>query len=241
LTALLVHQCDWSHARDAVRALGDKQLLTIRSLADINQEQIKEAIRGVRLRFPNQSAKAINGLANSILSRGYEQIEDYLASGRDTKSLRNDLLSIHRVGPETADCCLLFAGEHPQFVIDACTRRVFERLRLFPELDREFWSGQYGELKAFFEANVLADMSLYDAFVFAPGIPREVALFRDFHAQILELARHHCTKSDRRCHRKGAAGWKRYEFCNRHCPSNACDRCPLADHCTLGRSVDSKR
>ena len=47
--------------------------------------------------------------------------------GRPTDRLREHLLAVHGIGPETADSMLLYAGEHPVFVVDAYTRRVLTR------------------------------------------------------------------------------------------------------------------
>jgi len=49
---------------------------------------------------------------------------------QDTHVLREELLSLNGIGPETADSILLYAGQHEVFVIDAYTRRIFERHRL---------------------------------------------------------------------------------------------------------------
>jgi len=44
-----------------------------------------------------------------------------------TAQLRDELLSLNGVGPETADSILLYAGNHPVFVVDAYTRRILGR------------------------------------------------------------------------------------------------------------------
>ena len=44
-----------------------------------------------------------------------------------TSELREKLLSVHGIGPETADSILLYAGNHPVFVVDAYTHRIFGR------------------------------------------------------------------------------------------------------------------
>ena len=38
-----------------------------------------------------------------------------------------ELLELNGVGPETADSILLYAGNHPVFVVDAYTRRILHR------------------------------------------------------------------------------------------------------------------
>jgi endonuclease III-like uncharacterized protein len=125
------------------------------------------------------------------VGRGFTEVEAYLAPGRAATCLRQDLLSLAGVGPETADAILTFASEaHPSFVVDEYTRRAFRRLGVFAELGEDFWSRPYGRLQRFFEGHVLTGLALYDGFEFAPGVRREAALFRDFHAQLVELGKH---------------------------------------------------
>jgi hypothetical protein len=116
------------------------------------------------------------------------------------------------------------------FVVDESARRAFRRLGLFPDQNESYWSQLYGRLKAFFEAEILADLSLYDGFTFAPEIPREVALLRDFHAQIVELGKHHCLKTNPCCSSRGKGGWRNYPFCESHCWEE-CSGCPLGRVC----------
>jgi endonuclease III-like uncharacterized protein len=47
-----------------------------------------------------------------------------------TNKLREELLALNGEGPETADSILLYASGHPVFVVDAYTRRIFERREL---------------------------------------------------------------------------------------------------------------
>ncbi len=75
------------------------------------------------------------------------------------------------IGPETGDSIALYAAGHPVFVVDAYTRRVFSRLGL------------------------LAGDEPYDgcpALLPSSACPRDAALFNDYHAQIVRLAKEHC-------------------------------------------------
>jgi len=49
-----------------------------------------------------------------------------------TEKLRPELLELHGVGPETADSILLYAGNHPVFVVDAYTRRILDSRVILP-------------------------------------------------------------------------------------------------------------
>jgi endonuclease-3 related protein len=65
---------------------------------------------------------------------------------RPTAELREELLALNGVGPETADSILLYACSHPVFVVDAYTRRILDRHRLLP-LD-----APYEDIRALFES-----------------------------------------------------------------------------------------
>jgi endonuclease-3 related protein len=62
-----------------------------------------------------------------------------------TQKLRGELLSLNGVGPETADSILLYAGNHPVFVVDAYTRRILDRHGLLPA------KSDYEDIRLFFE------------------------------------------------------------------------------------------
>jgi endonuclease-3 related protein len=84
--------------------------------------------------------------------------------------LREELLGVNGIGPETADSILLYAGGKPEFVVDAYTRRIFHR-HLFLEQD-----ASYDETKA----------------LFVGAIPRDVDLYNEYHALIVNLGKEHC-------------------------------------------------
>lgn len=229
MTAILVQQCDWSAAWAGVGRLRKNELLSIPHLAEADPGTVETNIRGVA--FAPTKAKRLVSLGQALLDLGFEEVEPYLAPSRDKVALRHELLTLDGIGQETADCILLFASTHPSFVVDEYTRRVFRRLAIFPELGDDFWSAPYRRLQTFFEENILADMGLYDGFAFPAGLPREVALFRDFHAQIVELGKHHCLRTRPRCQAPGRDGWTDYAFCDTHCSEGVCSACPLVDLC----------
>jgi endonuclease III related protein len=145
------------------------------------------------------------------------------------------------IGPETADSILLFASDrHETFVVDAYARRLFERYGLFSERDASFWQRPYEDLRQFLLAQIREFMPLCEALPLPSSAPRRVALLRDFHAQIVELGRHHCRKTNPLCSQRGWPGWTdpagHFVFCENHCAHNGCQRCPLADWCAAASS-----
>jgi endonuclease-3 related protein len=85
---------------------------------------------------------------------------------------RENLLKMHGVGRETADSILLSACNKPFFVVDAYTKRVFSRIGIIKE------AAKYDEIRNFVENN----------------IPKNVKIYKEFHALIVELAKRYCRK-----------------------------------------------
>jgi len=91
--------------------------------------------------------------------------------------LRAELLSIPGIGPETADSILLYAAGRPVFVVDAYTRRILSRHRVVAA------DVGYAELQA-----LLVD-----------HLPRDPALFNEYRALLVRVAKEYCRASVARC------------------------------------------
>ena len=85
---------------------------------------------------------------------------------------RKELLGVKGVGNETADSILLYVYKQPQFVVDAYTKRIFIHLGLVNE------NIKYMELKNLFESS----------------LPKDVALYQEYHALIVEHAKIYYSK-----------------------------------------------
>ncbi|MDH3718783.1 MAG: endonuclease III domain-containing protein, partial [Planctomycetota bacterium] len=91
----------------------------------------------------------------------------------DAQSLRQGLLQINGIGPETADSILLYAADKPVFVVDAYTNRVLKR---HGWLD---YDADYHEIQEHFQANLETDIALYN----------------EFHALLVRVGHLHCRKT----------------------------------------------
>ncbi len=96
---------------------------------------------------------------------------------QETGALREELLAVYGIGPETADSIILYAAEQPIFVVDAYTRRIAARLGLTME------DASYDELQQLFMAH----------------LPHSVPLFNEYHALLVALGKNYCTKQMPRC------------------------------------------
>jgi endonuclease-3 related protein len=96
---------------------------------------------------------------------------------KPTAELRQQLLAVHGIGPETADSILLYAGGHPVFVVDAYTHRILGRHNLTNG------KPDYGAVRSLFEMN----------------LPRDAGLYNEFHALLVNVGKNWCRKGQPRC------------------------------------------
>jgi len=121
--ALLVQRTAWRNAERAIGSLKREGLLVPARLLQIEPPVLEERIRPAG--FFRVKARRLQALASFVVGSGG------LASLRacSTAQLRERLLGVEGIGPETADAILGFAFERPVFVVDAYARRLFGRLR----------------------------------------------------------------------------------------------------------------
>lgn len=163
--AILTQNTNWRNVEKALVGLDGH--LTPQRIREMDQEQLKDAIRPSG--FYNQKTERLLRLAHWL-----EQYEDDLEriNRKSTESLRQELLAINGIGRETADCILVYVFHRCSFVIDAYTRRIFERLGF----------------------NV---PRTYDAFrqLIEEAIPKEVDIYNRYHGLIVECCKQHCRKT----------------------------------------------
>jgi endonuclease III related protein len=92
--------------------------------------------------------------------------------------LRAELLALNGVGPETADAILLYAGKLPVFVVDAYTKRVFERHRITPV------GAKYEQVRSQVET----------AFSCVASGSQLANHYNEFHALIVQVGKDSCGK-----------------------------------------------
>jgi endonuclease-3 related protein len=134
--AVLVQNTAWRNAAAAVGALREAGLLGPEDMAALAAERLSGLIRSSG--YHRVKARRLLSLCNWLNRRGGIAA----LRGRRTCRLREELLDVHGIGPETADAILLYALGRPVFVADAYAFRIFGRTG--------FWSGpaDYESLRA---------------------------------------------------------------------------------------------
>jgi len=166
--AILTQNVSWKNVVQAMENLKKAGVFPLEELYQRPVEEIAELIRSSR--YYNMKAKKLKAIASHIMKKYNGNIEFFLHPERNLSDLRQELLEIWGIGPETADSILLYAGELPSFVVDAYTKRIYNRLGIFPE------AITYDEMRDYFMNN----------------LPEDTLLFNDYHAQIVALGHNIC-------------------------------------------------
>ncbi|WP_019626751.1 endonuclease III domain-containing protein [Thioalkalivibrio sp. ALJT] len=162
--AVLTQNTSWTNVEKALANLRARDALSPEGLMALGQEELAEQIRPSG--YFNVKADRLRHLLHFLEASG--GIETLAAL--ETTDLRSALLGVKGVGPETADDIVLYAFERPVFVVDAYTRRLFERLEMAQARE------PYDVLREQVEAALGAD----------------VAALNDLHALIVEHGKERC-------------------------------------------------
>lgn len=165
--AILTQNTNWLNVEKAIANLKREGLLSLEAIRDIGQDDLAEHLRPSG--FFNIKSERLKGFVAWLLER-HGSLESMFAG--DWRALRDELVRVRGIGPETCDSILLYAGEKPSFVVDAYTRRLFSRLGLVSERD------DYHRVRA----------------LFMESLPPDVPLFNEYHALIVEHCKRHCRK-----------------------------------------------
>jgi endonuclease III related protein len=121
--AYLTQNTAWTNVEKALANLRTAQLLSVEGIRRVPLARLERLIRPSG--YFRQKAKRLKTFV-AFLDKMYDGSLDRLFA-QPTGKLREELLELNGVGPETADSILLYAGNHPVFVVDAYTRRILGR------------------------------------------------------------------------------------------------------------------
>jgi len=117
-----------TNSRNVAKAVANLQpYLSVDKLLSLSLEELEELVRPAG--FYRQKAQRIRDLLLWFQAQGgsFEEI-----SRRPVEELRQTLLALNGIGPETADVMLMYTFNHKTFVADEYALRLFNRLKLGP-------------------------------------------------------------------------------------------------------------
>lgn len=171
--AILTQNTSWSNVEKAINNLKKNKLLELSKLYKLPQKKLASFIRPSG--YYNIKAKRLKEFLKFMHNSYRGSLKRMSLQG--VNELREQLLSVKGIGPETADSILLYALNKPVFVVDAYTKRMLLRHNLIEE------DAGYEEVRNLFMQN----------------LKNEVKLFNEYHALFVKLGKELCLKSKPKC------------------------------------------
>jgi len=171
--AILTQNTNWQNVEKAINNLKKHKLLGARKLYKLSSRRLASLIRPAG--YYNVKAKRLKEFLR-FLFQSYKGNLRKL-SRKNTQALREELLAINGIGPETADSILLYALNKPAFVVDAYTKRIFSRHGFLKE------DSGYAQVQNLFTQN----------------LKKDVKLFNEYHALLVRLGKEFCLKRKPKC------------------------------------------
>jgi endonuclease III related protein len=208
--AYLTQNTAWTNVEKALTNLRAAHLLTVSGIRRVPIAELEQLIRPSG--YFRQKADRLKRFVVFLDQRYKGSLARLFAT--PTEKLRQGLLNLNGVGPETADSILLYAGNHPVFVVDAYTRRILARHEILPE------HAGYEEIRELFErslaplAESMADSEssaqprLATGFSGTAHSPTAMStakrtaltqVLNEMHGLIVGVGKTYCRKSQARC------------------------------------------
>jgi endonuclease III related protein len=208
--AYLTQNTAWTNVERALTNLRGAAVLSVEGIRVVPLRRLELLIRPSG--YFRQKARRLKTFVAFLDEKCGGSLDQLFA--QPTGKLRDELLTLNGVGPETADSILLYAGNHPVFVVDAYTRRILDRHRILPE------KADYEEIRELFQRAlepVAGDQEQSPASAVAQhgsGVrgaahlasPMSTAartelaqVYNEMHGLIVGVGKHYCRKSQPEC------------------------------------------
>ena len=176
--AILTQSTAWTNVEQAIANLRRERLLSFAALERVAIARLERSVRPSG--YFRQKARKLKAFVTFLRAKFGGSLARMFRV--PTARLREMLLGVHGIGPETADSILLYAGGHSVFVVDAYTQRILERHGVAVGSPT---SGKYDyeKTRGMIEGRLFRDASLYN----------------EFHALIVNVGKNWCRKREPRC------------------------------------------
>jgi endonuclease III related protein len=201
--AFLTQNTSWTNVEKALANLRKARMLTVKGIREMSLLDLEQLIRPAG--YFRQKARRLKIFVDFLDQRYKGSLKRLFAC--PTAGLREELLSLNGIGPETADSILLYAGNHPVFVVDAYTRRILARHAIVPE------EASYEAARELME-HALASMADFPGQIPAQDLPTPphgpsrmstakrtvlTQIYNEMHGLIVGVGKNYCRKSQPQC------------------------------------------
>jgi endonuclease III related protein len=205
--AYLTQNTAWTNVERALRSLRAGGVLSLNGIRTTPLPQLEAMMRSAG--YFRQKARRLKLFVAFLDERYGGSLNRMFAE--PAERLREQLLVLNGIGPETADSILLYAAQKPVFVVDAYTRRVLDRHGILPA------KTPYEEIRSLVEsalANIGRDEHAWEEPGLRNNLPGEAhppspmslarrsplaQVYNEMHALIVSVGKHHCLKSAPQC------------------------------------------
>lgn len=169
--AILTQNTSWRNVEKAIQKLKWKGVLNPEGIHDLKKSQLASLIKSSG--YFRIKADRLKAFVNFL----FEEFDgDLKRMGRERLGeLREKLLGVKGIGPETADSILLYGLKKSIFVVDAYTKRILSRHKMILE------NTAYEEVQK----------------LFMEHLPLDEKLFNEYHALLVHLGKTVCKKIPR--------------------------------------------
>jgi endonuclease-3 related protein len=164
--AILTQNTNWTNVEKAITNIKNADALTPDKLHHLDIAKLAQLIRPAG--YFNIKAKRLKNFLDWFFEEYFGELKNL--ENVPTAELRQQLLSVKGIGPETADSILLYALNRPVFVVDAYTARICSRHHLIDE------GADYHQIQETFKSN----------------LPSSIQLFNEYHALLVHLGKDFC-------------------------------------------------
>jgi endonuclease-3 related protein len=169
--AILTQNTSWTNVEKAIQRLKEKSCLDMERIRELKTSQLASMIKPSG--FFRIKADRLKTFVDFLFEEYRGKIE--MMKREPLRSLREKLLRVRGVGPETADSILLYGLGRPVFVVDAYTKRILSRHGIISE------KASYEEVQNLFMSH----------------LPHEAGRFNEYHALLVHLGKTFCKKVPR--------------------------------------------
>ena len=206
--AFLTQNTSWTNVELALKQLRAANLLTLEGLRRTPTRKLEKLIRSSG--YFRQKAARLKAFVAFVDQKYCGSLEQMFVT--PTAQLREQLLALNGIGPETADSILLYAGQHAVFVVDAYTRRIVDRHGILPE------AAPYEDIRRLFEESLkqvkigrqgdgMTDATPAETFP-ASHSPSPMSMaarspeaqaYNEMHGLIVSIGKNYCRKAGGQC------------------------------------------
>ncbi len=171
--AILTQSAAWTNVETALANMRAAGCWSLEAVHRVPESDLAQLVRSSG--YFNAKARKLKAFAAHVAVNYQGDLDRFLS--KPAALLRDELLSIHGIGDETADDIMVYAADKPSFVIDTYTRRIMDRMGISPDGARP----KYEDYQAVFHDN----------------LPPDTQLFNEFHALWDRHAKEACAKMPR--------------------------------------------